>query len=144
MLTALKLCMDAAAHLSAREAHCLLKATSLRHSAGVFVAKRSMSLSATASWDCLRVSMGSETLASDVEAAALLLALSAACWAAAEAATCALPSLSVLMKALLAVFVAIVRFRGKPPHDEDTSHALLSLGSCRVLLLFACIRRREL
>lgn len=56
------------AHLSAKVDHCLLNAISFLHSSGVFVAKRSMSLSATLSCDCLRVRMGSEVVAFDVEA----------------------------------------------------------------------------
>lgn len=67
------------AHLSANVDHCLLKAISFLHSSGVFVANRSMSLSATDSCDCLRVTIGSGVLAFDVDASALLLVLSSAC-----------------------------------------------------------------
>ena len=66
-------------HLLARDDHCLLKAISFLHSPGDFVAKRSMSLSATLSCDCLRVRMGCEAVAADVEACEWLLALSSAC-----------------------------------------------------------------
>lgn len=109
------------AYPSDRDAHCLLKAMSFRHSAGVLVANRPISLSATDSWDCLRVRMGS---ASEVDACAWLLTLSSACRVAAEAVARGGLTLAFVYDTLLSSLEALVPFCGKALSDKDTSRPL--------------------